>query len=196
MNAFQNGRRAGDDSRRSKTVALVMLGSVGVVGGLMAWEARARAQQNASAATQSLPPSPPLSADETYPNNHHVPGVGYYHAPYHAWYPFPFNYHDPARGYYAGGLWQLAPLALALTRSQPSASAVAAAVAAQRAREQQDQSLFGRSSGGSSFGSSRSGWSSGGSSSGGGSYSGGSSGSSVTRGGFGSSGHSASGGGA
>ncbi len=38
-------------------------------------------------------------------NNAYVPGLGYYHTPFHSWYPFPFNFHRPDRGYYYGGVW-------------------------------------------------------------------------------------------
>ena len=57
---------------------------------------------------------------ETYTNNHHVAGRGYYHAPYHAWYPFPYNYYDPARGYYYGGSYKSVPLVSAITASRPA----------------------------------------------------------------------------
>lgn len=42
-------------------------------------------------------------------NDSYVPGVGYYHSPFHAWYPFPFNIHRADRGYYYGGLWHTDP---------------------------------------------------------------------------------------
>ena len=108
-----------------------------------------------------------VAADRTYSNNEYIPGVGYYHAPYHAWFPHPYNYHDPARGYFAGGLWQALPWALAFSQSRPDNTAVAAALAAQRARlqreqQQQQQSqpsrssgFWGRTFGGSHFSSSR-----------------------------------------
>jgi uncharacterized membrane protein YgcG len=38
-------------------------------------------------------------------NNTFVQGRGYYHAGFHAWYPYPFNFFDPMRGYYYGGGW-------------------------------------------------------------------------------------------
>lgn len=36
-------------------------------------------------------------------NNTYVAGQGYWHAPYHAWYPYPYNYFRPGFGYYYGG---------------------------------------------------------------------------------------------
>jgi hypothetical protein len=194
MSAFQPLRSPEPPRRRSYTVTLVLLSGIGLVGGLAAWEAWQRSQENTA---EPQPATPPVSADQTYPNNYHLPGAGYYHAPYHAWFPFPYNYHDPARGYFAGGLWNLAPLALALNRSQPSADAVAAANAGLIARRKQEEAIYrnNASSGGSGA---RSTWFR----SGGGSYSspsapvGKTNGSSVIRGGFGSSGHGSSGGGA
>ena len=38
---------------------------------------------------------PPLSSDAVYTNNCYVPGVGYYHAPFRAWYSLPYNHFDP-----------------------------------------------------------------------------------------------------
>ena len=129
-----------DGGRRSKQVALVLLGTDGVVGAVAVWDAWRRAPDGGSWPVPAPQPAPmPLSPDRTYANNDFVPGVGYYHAPYHAWYPFPFNYHDPARGYYAGGLWQLAPWALLAMRSQPTSAAVAKALAAQHQRDEEQR---------------------------------------------------------
>ena len=52
----------------------------------------------------------PSTADTAtaYPMNHYLPGAGYYHAPYHAWFPFPFGFHDASRGWYRGGQWRTA----------------------------------------------------------------------------------------
>src|SRR5580698_8030992 len=36
-------------------------------------------------------------------NNTYVAGHGYWHAPYHSWYPYPYNYYRPGFGYYYGG---------------------------------------------------------------------------------------------
>jgi hypothetical protein len=60
-------------------------------------------------------------SSQTYTNNHYVTGRGYYHAPYHAWYPFPYNYYDPARrGYYHGGNYTSEPHVSAVTASRPA----------------------------------------------------------------------------
>lgn len=42
-------------------------------------------------------------------NNTFVPGQGYWHEPYHGWYPYPFNYYRPGLGYYHGGIFSSAP---------------------------------------------------------------------------------------
>ena len=62
---------------------------------------------------------------QTYTNNHYAAGRGYYHAPYHSWYPFPYNYHDPARGYYYGGGYSTAPHVSGITASRPAMSSAA-----------------------------------------------------------------------
>jgi hypothetical protein len=186
--------------RRSSKVALVLLGTAGVVAvaaGVDAWQKSRDAEAPVPA---PQPSGPQLSTAQTYSNNDYIPGVGYYHAPFFGWYPFPYNHYDPTRGYYAGGLWQAAPFVLAMMSSRPSHDAVTAALAAQRARqlaEQQQQQQWRSNSG---FWNS---FRSGGGSSGARSFSPRtnpapsstpSSGShSIQRGGFGSSGHSSGG---
>jgi hypothetical protein len=63
----------------------------------------------ASAVTACGPASrqpPPLSAESVYTNNFYVPGVGYYHAPFRAWYSLPYNHFDPkSQRYFYGGQW-------------------------------------------------------------------------------------------
>lgn len=56
--------------------------------------------------TQS--PAPTVDAGTAYPMNHFLPGAGYYHAPYHTWFPLPFNSYDATRGWYRGGQWRRA----------------------------------------------------------------------------------------
>ncbi len=125
----------GSGRRRSHQVALVLLGTAGVIGLATVYDAW-RQDAAAEDAASSAPTPVPVSADRVYANNDYIPGVGYYHAPYHAWFPHPFNYHDPARGYFAGGLWQVAPWVLALSQSRPSDAAVATALNAQRQPQQ------------------------------------------------------------
>ena len=55
------------------------------------------------------PSAPPtVDAATAYPMNHFLPGAGYYHAPYHAWFPMPFNYYVAGRGWFRGGQWRRA----------------------------------------------------------------------------------------
>jgi hypothetical protein len=55
--------------------------------------------------------SPPPSVDPntSYPMNHFLPGAGYYHAPWHAWFPMPFNTYQAGRGWFRGGQWRTTP---------------------------------------------------------------------------------------
>ena len=65
-----------------------------------------------------------LSPDIVYTNNHYVPGAGYYHAPFHMWYPYPYNSFWPNRGYYYGGTWNAYPDERRIAESKPSTYAV------------------------------------------------------------------------
>jgi len=131
-------------SRRSQHVALALLGTMGVVGGVVIWHSLPRARPDPFAPVeQPEAPVTPVSADRTYQNNEFTPGAGYYHAPQHAWFPLPFNHHDPSRGYFAGGLWQAAPLLAGLLSSRPSAPAVTSALAAQQTHTQAQRARAG-----------------------------------------------------
>ena len=49
---------------------------------------------------------PTLSANDVYTNNFYVAGVGYYHAPFRAWYRLPYNHYDSQnQRYFYGGQW-------------------------------------------------------------------------------------------
>ena len=67
------------------------------------------------------------SESESYTNNHFVLGAGYYHAPYHAWYPYPYNWYISGHGYYHGGSWTSEPHQSPVTASQPTPAAARAA---------------------------------------------------------------------
>jgi hypothetical protein len=61
-----------------------------------------------------------------------VAGVGYYHAPFRAWYARPYNAFDPqTQRYFYGGQWGTAPHESFTNISSPTA-AVASAAQAQR----------------------------------------------------------------
>jgi hypothetical protein len=52
----------------------------------------------------------PVSAQNVYTNNFYVPGVGYYHAPFRAFYALRYNHFDPqTQRYFYGGQWATAP---------------------------------------------------------------------------------------
>jgi hypothetical protein len=44
-----------------------------------------------------------------YPNNHHVFGVGYYHAANRCWWVHPWNEFRERHGYYWDGVWHAEP---------------------------------------------------------------------------------------
>ena len=69
--------------------------------------------------------APPLSAEAVYTNNCYVPGVGYYHAPFRAWYSLPYNYFDPkTQRYFYGGQWSATACESITNISSPAPSVV------------------------------------------------------------------------
>lgn len=86
-----------------------------------------------------------IVAGNVYTNNFHVPGSGYYHAPFRAWYPIPYNQFDASKQqYYFGGTWSATPHQSITNISGPTAEA---AQRAQSARTDIQRSGFGRTSG-------------------------------------------------
>ena len=59
-----------------------------------------------------------------YPNNHHVLGVGYYHAAARCWYPHPWNEFRETQGYYWDGTWHQNPDQRMVLKSAPSESEI------------------------------------------------------------------------
>jgi hypothetical protein len=55
-----------------------------------------------------------------YPNNHHVMGVGYYHAASEMWFPYPWNEYREGCGYYWSGRWNTTPDQRVILKSTPS----------------------------------------------------------------------------
>jgi hypothetical protein len=55
-----------------------------------------------------------------YPNNHHVLGVGYYHAASQKWFPHPWNEYREDRGYYWNGTWNPSPDQRMVAKSTPA----------------------------------------------------------------------------
>lgn len=102
--------------KRSSKIRLVLLGGVSL-GTLVAAPCVSAAE-------------PPVSTDSVYANDYFVPGVGYYHAPFRAFYPQPYNYYDPVRQlFFAGGQWLPAPHRSIVNLSTPTADAARAAEA-------------------------------------------------------------------
>ena len=104
--------------KRSRSIKLVLIGSL-----------------TAGALTNCGPTSaqpPPIAADRFYTNNFYVAGVGYYHAPFRAWYALPYNHFDPqTRRYFFGGRWGAVPFQSITNISAPPAT-VAQQAQAQR----------------------------------------------------------------
>jgi hypothetical protein len=59
-----------------------------------------------------------------YPNNHHVLGVGFYHAASAKWFPHAWNEFQEGRGYYWDGTWYRVPDQRMVTKSMPSKAEV------------------------------------------------------------------------
>lgn len=115
--------------KRSRHIKLVLLGSLsaGILSGC-----------------DSGSGPPVVSSTLVYTNNHYVPGVGYYHAPYQAFFEHPYNlFNAQTKQYYHGGQWTSLPCLSITNLSSPSA-----ALAAQTESRRTDipRGGFGRSS--------------------------------------------------
>jgi hypothetical protein len=72
-------------------------------------------------------PKPSVSTENVYTNNFHVPGAGYYHAPFRNWYALPYNHFDAQRNlYFYGGQWGAQPFESITNISPPTPEAVQA----------------------------------------------------------------------
>jgi hypothetical protein len=95
--------------KRSQSIRLVLMGSLGTLAGC------------------GSDPSP-VSQGRVYTNNTYVPGVGYYHAPFRAWFNLPYNHFEPGTGrYYFGGQWAAGPHRSITNLSEPTPEAARAA---------------------------------------------------------------------
>ena len=65
-----------------------------------------------------------MNPGSEYPNNHHVMGVGYYHAASQRWFPQPWNEYREGRGYYWNGTWNPTPDQRMVPKSAPTTSEV------------------------------------------------------------------------
>jgi hypothetical protein len=101
--------------KRSKSIRLLLMGGVA-----------------AGALAGCGPKITSVSSQNVYTNNFYVPGAGYYHAPFRAWYTLPYNHFDPqTKRYFYGGQWGTAPFESITNISSPTPE-VASSVEAQR----------------------------------------------------------------
>ena len=108
-------------------IILTLVGTA-VVGGtaINLLRPRSRPRYDDDWGTTSAPSGArPVATHRSYPNNYFVQGLGYYHAPYYAFFPKRFNEQDPAQGYYYGGEWHAAASNSTVTSSTPSDSELA-----------------------------------------------------------------------
>ncbi|HEY5909982.1 MAG TPA: hypothetical protein VJA21_05200 [Verrucomicrobiae bacterium] len=94
--------------KRSKSIRLVLIGglSAGALTGC---------SPNGNQTTA-------ISPNCVYTNNYFVAGVGYYHAPFRAWYSLPYNHFNPQNErYFYGGQWGTAPHESITNISAPTA---------------------------------------------------------------------------
>ena len=118
--------------KRSTRISLVLLG--GVATGAL------------TACAPADGSSTRISSESVYTNDTYIPGVGYYHAPFRAFYPRRYNDYDATmRLYYFGGRWAAAPDRSVINISAPTPEAARAAEAARDA--QIDRGGFGSTSG-------------------------------------------------
>jgi hypothetical protein len=98
--------------KRSATVRRLLLG--GFSAGAIALSASAA--------------EPRVTPESYYTNDHHLPGAGYYHAPFRAFFPRPYNSYDGTRKmYFYGGQWGPQPHRSIVNISAPTPEAARAA---------------------------------------------------------------------
>jgi hypothetical protein len=120
--------------KRSHTITLVLLGGISA---------------GAFSGCKSTDAPVCISPESVYANDYHVPGVGYYHAPFHRFFPLPYNHYDATlKQYYFGGQWAQIPFQSAINVSAPTPEA---AQQAEAARTDITRGGFGSTSGGHGF---------------------------------------------
>jgi hypothetical protein len=98
--------------KRSQNVRLLLLG------GLSA----------GAFATSAAAAEPRVSPESYYTNDYPLPGAGYYHAPFRAFFPLPYNHYDAQRKmYFYGGQWSATPHRSVINISNPTPEAASAA---------------------------------------------------------------------
>ena len=94
-------------------------------------------------------PRAALRTSQVVTNDTYIEGRGYYHAPFHTWYPFPYNFYSPGIGYYRGGSYYPQP---DLTIPKPTYPGKFAYASAANAEERVNRGGFTRNGSGSSSG--------------------------------------------
>lgn len=88
-----------------------------------------------------------VTTESHYPNDEHIPGAGYYHAPFRGFFAFPYNHYDATRKmYFYGGQWGPTPYRSIVNISAPTPEAAAAAQAVRTDNTQVRRSGFGSTS--------------------------------------------------
>lgn len=119
--------------KRSRSIKLVLIGGLSA-GALAGCES-----------SSNLPRA--FRSGNVYTNNYHIARLGYYHAPFRAWYPLPYNHYDAQRNaYYHGGTWSPAPQMTITNLSEPTPDALRAARAATAPAGTVSRSGFGSTS--------------------------------------------------
>jgi hypothetical protein len=119
--------------KRSHKVALVLLG--GASAGAFSGCSRSSTDGPLRISTQCV-----------YVNDFHVPGVGYYHAPFRRFYLLPYNSYDARlKMYFFGGQWGASPFQSPINISSPTEDA---ATLAEASRTDIVRGGFGITSGG------------------------------------------------
>jgi hypothetical protein len=87
-----------------------------------------------------------ISSQCVYVNDYYVRGAGYYHAPFHRFYPFRYNSYEPrVKMFFFGGQWGPQPFQSPINISSPTEDA---ARLAEASRTDIVRGGFGWSSGG------------------------------------------------
>ena len=69
-----------------------------------------------------------VTTESYFTNDDHVPGAGYYHAPFRGFYTFPYNHYDVNKKlYFYGGQWAPTPYRSIVNISAPTPEAARAA---------------------------------------------------------------------
>jgi hypothetical protein len=109
--------------KRSRRIRLVLIG--GLSAGTLASCTPSSSPPTTSSSATTLSSARSVTSSDVFTNNHYVPGVGYYHAPFRAWYLHPYNHYDSRLAkYFYGGQWGSAPFESVINISAPSDEAV------------------------------------------------------------------------